>query len=145
MTSIINFYYSRSNFDIDRAMIACRLAGTAFSRGHRVFVATADASRSEEYDRLLWTFPQLGFVPHAVVASGAADMDKYPVLIGHEPPAAEFDDVLVMTHDSVPGFVKQFDRIVDPVDATKRELELASRRHQQYVDLTGITPKAIDI
>ena len=142
MTSVVNFYRLKSTRDYGKIRLACRLAETAYKRGHKVFVATADEAQSELYNRWLWTFSWSSFVPHAVQHDDPKILERYPVVIGHSAPFGDMNDVLVSTLDEAAQFAAQFDRIVDPVDAGPSDAELASRRHVDYKRLTGIEPTA---
>ena len=141
MTSVINFYNLKSSRDFGKVRLACRLVETAFKRGHKVFVATENEEQSTSYDRWLWTFSWSSFVPHAIQRGDPTILERYPVVIGHSAPPAGMKDVLVSTLDCVANYASQFDRIVDPVDAARSDLELASQRKVDYQKLTGIEPK----
>ncbi len=145
MTSAVIFYRLKSQRDFGKTRLVCKLVETAFNRGHKVFVATADEEKSRELDRWLWTYSWSSFIPHAIQSGETEDLDKYPVLIGHSPPVGAQTDVLLTTLDEVPDFAAQFDRIVDPVDAGTSEAQLATRREQQYRDLIGLEPVYHDV
>ena len=98
---------------------ACRLIEKAHGEGHRVYVHAADADAVARIDKLLWTFRQGSFVPHATVAALEADDDLTPVVIGTGEPPAGFDDVLVNLGGDVGTFFSRFARhneIVAPAD-----------------------------
>ncbi len=140
MTTSVGIYRFNSAGEIGRLRLACRLVETAFTRGHKVFVATMDEASSEEVDRLLWTFKWWSFIPHTNQSNTFANIEQYPVIIGHSAPPTEMTDVLVLTRDQVPDYAAQFDRIVDPVNSQRQEIELALNRERQYLELTGVTP-----
>jgi DNA polymerase-3 subunit chi len=48
----------------DKLRTACVLCTKAFARGLRVTVFCADAGTAQRFDRMLWTTPAIGFVPH---------------------------------------------------------------------------------
>ena len=48
----------------DKLKTACQLAGKAFARGLKVTVFCPDPEAAQRFDRMLWTTPAIGFVPH---------------------------------------------------------------------------------
>jgi len=59
MTSI-DFYFNAE----DRLQVACRLAGKAMAQKKRVLIYAPEAETAQRIDKLLWTWPATGFVPH---------------------------------------------------------------------------------
>ncbi|HXJ10557.1 MAG TPA: DNA polymerase III subunit chi, partial [Burkholderiales bacterium] len=59
MTSI-DFYFNAA----DRLQVACRLAAKALAQKKRLLIYAPDADTASRIDRMLWTWPAIGFVPH---------------------------------------------------------------------------------
>jgi DNA polymerase III chi subunit, HolC len=62
MTSI-DFYFNAE----DRLRVACRLAGKALKQNQRLLIYAPDANLASQVDKMLWTWPAIGFVPHCAV------------------------------------------------------------------------------
>jgi len=48
----------------DKLKTACTLAGKACAHGLRLTVCCPDPETAQRLDRLMWTTPPTGFVPH---------------------------------------------------------------------------------
>ncbi|MCZ6642851.1 MAG: DNA polymerase III subunit chi [Gammaproteobacteria bacterium] len=108
---------------------ACRLACKAVDSGSQVYIHTTNEHLAEDFDELLWAYPEQRFMPHGQhnkeAASGA------PVVIGWEEPEGH-DDVLINLSDHVPTFFGRFERVAEIVvgETTNRGRE----RYQFYRD-----------
>ena len=67
----------------DRLAVAARLAVKAVAAHGSVRVVTPDAATTDALDRLLWTTPATGFVPHCRMDSKVAS--ETPIWIDHRP------------------------------------------------------------
>lgn len=125
----VDFYLGSS--ETTRDLLACRLAETAYRRGHSVFVWVPE-EQLMAFDVLLWTFSDHSFVPH-----GFADSDE-PVLIGSALPIPR--DVLIpLTAEPPP--MTGFERILEAVGGSPAEKE-ASRARFRYYRQQGLNPTA---
>jgi DNA polymerase-3 subunit chi len=88
MTSV-DFYFNAA----DKLQVACRLAGKALAQGKRLLIYAPQAETAQSIDRLLWTWPATGFVPHC--RAGDALAAETPVLIAAEADAAAPGDILL--------------------------------------------------
>ena len=145
MTTVVTLYRLKSQRDEGRLRLACKLAETAFHRGHKVYVGVNDPKQRDRMDTLMWTFSWSSFVPHCTLGNQVPDLDKYPVVIGCEDPPPEFSDVLIPLLDSVPSYALQFNRIADPVGYEPAESELTASRIERYEILTNSKPKIFEI
>jgi DNA polymerase III subunit chi len=48
----------------DKLAFACKLAKRAVDEGKRLIVYAPNRDLADTFDRMLWTFQQLSFVPH---------------------------------------------------------------------------------
>ena len=76
MTSID--FYTRVE---DPIGIAARLVGKAFAQHGHVRVLTPDAEATAALDRLLWTQPAVGFLPHCTLSAPLAR--ETPIIVDH--------------------------------------------------------------
>ncbi|MBV9190114.1 MAG: DNA polymerase III subunit chi [Betaproteobacteria bacterium] len=124
MTSI-DFYFNAA----DRLQVACRLAAKALAERKRVLIYTPDAELASKLDRLMWTWPATGFVPHC--ASHDALASETPVLIGGDDEAADIPILLNLSADCPPHFAS-FERLLEVVGAEEADREPARARFRMY-------------
>ncbi len=129
MTSI-DFYFNAD----DRLQVACRLAGKALSQKKRMLVYAPDSELATRIDRLLWTWPQLGFVPHCPAHDALAP--DTPVLIGGEEAweSAAGCDVLLNLGAGCPPNFERFERLLEVVGAADEERAAGRERYRFYLD-----------
>lgn len=128
----VDFYLLPPAENSGKPLAACRLAQKAYRLKHRVYIFTENPDDSANLDRLLWTFNPGSFVPHQV---HTVPVDpNLPVLIGHDAPPAEFDDVLISLAARVPEFFEQFGRVAELVSADETERAAARERFRLYRD-----------
>lgn len=122
----IDFYFNAS----DRLQVACRLAGKALREGKRMLVYAPDAEVAARIDKLMWTWPATGFVPHCPVDDPLAP--QTPVLIARSdevPPQVTL--LLNLSAESPPHFAS-FERLFEVVGADETEREAARARYKLY-------------
>lgn len=129
MTSI-DFYFNAA----DRLQVACRLAGKALKQNQRVLIYAPDPNLASQVDRMLWTWPAIGFVPHCAVHAALAA--ETPVLIASEvgadaatPQACE---VLLNLGTDCPPHFERFARLLEVVSAEEADKEKGRSRFRFY-------------
>ena len=127
MTSI-DFYFNAE----DRLQVACRLAGKAVSRGKRLLVHAPDPELAGRIDRMLWTWPAIGFVPHCMAHDALAA--QTPVLIGAGEDAPEGCDILLNLGDACPAHFARFARLLELVGRSDAEKAAGRERYKFYRD-----------
>jgi DNA polymerase-3 subunit chi len=111
----IDFYFNAE----DRLQVACRLAGKAVKQGSRLLIYAPQAETASRIDKLRWTWPAVGFVPHcAVHAPHAAET---PVLIGSGDEAPEGCEVLLNLGSECPPHFARFTRLLEVVSEADKE------------------------
>jgi DNA polymerase-3 subunit chi len=125
MTSI-DFYFNAE----DRLQVACRLAGKALRQASRLLIHAPDAETAARIDKLLWTWPAIGFVPHCAAHSPLAA--ETPVLIGSgEEKPADCDLLLNLGADCPPHF-ERFGRLLEVVSTDPEEKLRGRSRYRFY-------------
>jgi DNA polymerase-3 subunit chi len=119
MTSV-DFYFNAP----DRLQVACRLAGKALAQGSRMVVYAPDPEVATRVDRLMWTWPATGFLPHC--AAGDKLAAETPVLI------AQDDRVLLNLSGECPPHFASFERLLEVVGTDEAEREAARARFRSY-------------
>ena len=124
MTSI-DFYFNAA----DRLQVACRLAAKALAERKRVLIYAPDAELATKLDRLMWTWPATGFLPHCSAHDALAA--ETPVLIGGDDEAAEIPILLNLSTDCPPHFAS-FERLLEVVGTDEADREPARARFRMY-------------
>ncbi|MGQ0545165.1 MAG: DNA polymerase III subunit chi [Betaproteobacteria bacterium] len=127
MTSI-DFYFNAA----DRLQVACRLAGKALAQKQRLLVYAPEAETASRIDRMLWTWPAIGVVPHCMAHEPlAADT---PVLIARDEETPPGCEVLLNLGAGCPPHFARFERLLEIVaagDEAERQAARARYRHYQ--------------
>jgi len=116
----------------DRLQTACTLCSKAVARQMRVLVLTADEAASVRMDRLLWTHPPIGFVPHVRARHRLAGVT--PVVIDHDPGTIDRDALLVNLQSETPELFSRFQRVIEIVGADEDETRAGRVRYRFYRD-----------
>jgi len=116
----------------DKMHTACRLAAKAFSRNLRVMVFCPEAETARRVDRLLWTTPATGFIPHCVGNDPLASVT--PVIVGHEEGEPPHDQVLLNLRTEWPPFFSRFQRLIEIVTLNDEDKAAARARYKFYRD-----------
>ena len=146
MAAQVDFYILPHSEAAEKHRYACRIANKAFGQGMTVFIATEDAAQSAALDKLLWTFAQNSFVPHAVCDGEAKDRARYPVQIGagDAPHGPNAFDLLISLRRDAPHDYAQFARVAELIidDADDKT---AGRARFRFYREQGIAPNTHNI
>jgi DNA polymerase-3 subunit chi len=123
----IRFY---SNADDRLAAAAGWLA--ASWRKHPVLVFAPDAAVAERLDRMLWTQPALGFLPHCRADSPLAS--ETPVLIADNLDELPHDRCLLNLSNDVPPGFSRFEELIEFVSTADDDRLPARERFRFYRD-----------
>lgn len=116
----------------DKLRTACRLAMKAFSADLRIMVTCADAESASRFDRLLWTTPAIGFVPHCFVNDPLAHVT--PVVIDYLDRDPPHDELLLNLRAERPAFFSRFQRLIEIVTLDEEDRRSARERFKFYRD-----------
>lgn len=129
MSLRIDFYHDAPN----KLEVAARIAYKAYSAGQRLLVVAPDPATLDAFDRTLWTFAPLSFVPHCRTTHRLAG--ETPVLLAATVPDADPArpaDVLVNLGDAVPDGYQRFPRLIEIVGLEDSDRLPARNRFRQY-------------
>jgi DNA polymerase-3 subunit chi len=122
----IDFYFNAE----DRLQVACRLAGKALAQGRQLLVYAPEGDTASRLDKLLWTWPATGFVPHCALHDPlAADT---PVLIAAGAETPKRCDVLLNLSAACPPHFERFERLLELVGADEAERAAGRERYRYY-------------
>jgi DNA polymerase-3 subunit chi len=122
----INFYIQAES----RLQVACTLAAKALSRGVRMMILTADGEATEQVDRLLWTSPPIGFLPHCRAQHRLAAVT--PIILDHVAEPVVHEHILVNLRDEAPPHFSRFERLMEIVTREESDRERARARFRFY-------------
>lgn len=125
MTSI-DFYFNAA----DRFQVACRLAGKALAQKKGMLIYAPEPESASRIDRMLWTWPAIGFVPHCLVHDAlAADT---PVLIASGDEHPERCELLLNLSTRQPPHFERFERLLEVVSPDEADRAAARERYRYY-------------
>ena len=125
MTEIIFYTFADNPFDVAR-----RVATKAHGQGKQVMIYAPDNTVADSIDRLLWTTPVLGFVPHCRDTDALAP--ETPVLIGSNVDALRAADVMINLHHEQPPAFARFERLVEIIRQDDAGREQGRERYRFY-------------
>ena len=118
-------------FNVDHKLnFACKLAKKAYEDGRKLVVYLPDAERASEFDRLLWTFSPLSFVPHVRVDHVLAS--ETPIIISTDDQALPHHDALLNLGNEPPPFFSRFEHLREIVSMEDEDRRYARERLKFY-------------
>lgn len=113
--------------------VACKIVAKAVRQQMRVMIMAPDEAVAREIDRLMWTIPPTGFLPHCTDSDPLAS--ETPVLIARSMEMHHHDDLLLNLGSHPPAAFSRFKRLIEVVshsdDADKQS---ARERFRFYKD-----------
>ena len=125
MTRIDFYHYAE-----DKLRFACRLAAKAHEQASRVVVWSPDAAVLAEFDRMLWTFQSIRFVPHCMVSAAVAP--ETPIILAASGDQLPHHDVLLTLGNEEPPFFATFERLLEIVTTADEDKQRARGRYAFY-------------
>jgi DNA polymerase-3 subunit chi len=122
----IDFYH----YADDKLRFACRLATLAFERDNKVVAYSSDPQVLSSFDRMLWTFQSVKFVPHC--RAGEPIATETPVILATAGDELPHHDVLLNLDDEWPPFFASFERLLEIVAADDEDKQRARGRYAFY-------------
>jgi DNA polymerase-3 subunit chi len=122
----VDFYFNAP----DKLQVACRLAGKAAAQGARLLIYAPEPELRQRVERLLWTWPATGFVPHCDPRDPLAA--ETPVLVDAETGAAESCTVLLNLSAEAPPAFERFERLLEVVARDGEDRQQARGRYRFY-------------
>jgi DNA polymerase-3 subunit chi len=113
-----------------RYQTLCVLAGKALARGLRMMILTPHSEATEQVDRLLWSQPAIGFLPHCRAHHKLAGVT--PIILDHVAEPVVHEQLLVNLCDQPPPHFSRFERLIEIVGLDDAEREQARARFRFY-------------
>jgi DNA polymerase-3 subunit chi len=134
----IDFYFNAD----DRLQVACRLAAKALARKKRLLIYAPEPEAASRIDKLLWTWPAIGFVPHCAPHDPLAD--ETPILIASGPETPQTCTLLLNLGAECPPHFERFERLLEVVPAGDAE-RLAGRERYRFYQARGYKISSHDL
>jgi DNA polymerase-3 subunit chi len=116
----------------DKLATACRIAAKAYGLGHRMLVLCPDREVASRVDRMLWTAPATGFIPHCAPTDALAR--ETPIIVDATGENPLGDEVLLNLRAEWPPFFGRFERLVEIVSVDEEDRRAARERFKFYRD-----------
>lgn len=124
----VDFYFNAA----DALQVACRLAGKAIGQKKRMLIYAPEPETAQRLDRMLWTWPAVGFVPHCAAHDAlAADT---PVLLDGRTDVPHACELLLNLSRECPPHFERFDRLLEVVGTGDEERKAGRARYAFYRD-----------
>lgn len=134
----VKFFFNVDN----RVEYACKLAKKALDSGKRLVVFAPDEAVASAFDRALWTFSPLSFVPH-VRAEHALALET-PVVIAHAESNLPHHDALLNLGDEPPPYFSRFEFLREVV-STNADDRLRARERLKFYKSRGFNVETLDM
>jgi DNA polymerase-3 subunit chi len=114
----------------DKLQTLSTLASKAIAKGAKLMILTPDAEATERVDRMLWTQPPIGFLPHCRPHHRLASVT--PILVDHAVEPVVHEDVLVNLCGECPPMFSRYERLIEIVSLDDADREQARTRFRFY-------------
>jgi DNA polymerase-3 subunit chi len=121
----VDFYFNAA----DPLQVTCRLAAKAHAERKRMLIYAPDAELASKLDRLMWTWPATGFLPHCAPSDPLAA--ETPILISTDDEGRDAPILLNLSADCPPHFAS-FERLLEVVGTEEAHREPARARFRLY-------------
>lgn len=116
----------------DKLVTACRIVAKGYGLKRRIMVFCPDADTAQRVDRMLWTVPATGFIPHCAPGNALAALT--PVIVDYVGDEPLHDQVLLNLRPERPSFFGRFERLIEIVSADDEDRRQARERYKFYRD-----------
>ena len=118
-------------FNVENKMnFACKLAKKAYDGGRKLVVYAPTPALADEFDRALWTFSQLSFVPH--VKANHVLAAETPIVIAQDDAGLAHHEALLNLGDEPPPFFSRFEHLREIVSMDEDDRLKARERLKFY-------------
>jgi DNA polymerase III subunit chi len=122
----IDFYFNAE----DRFQVACRLAGKVVAQKKRMLIYAPENEAASRIDKMLWTWPAIGFVPHCALHDPLAG--ETPVLVAPQLEDAPQCELLLNLGAETPPHFERFERLLEIVPVEEAGRQAGRDRYRFY-------------
>ena len=124
----IDFYSNAES----KLQVACQLIAKAARELSRVVVYAPDQNAARSFDKLLWTYQAIGFVPHCLESDPLSA--ETPVVIAFDDSGLAHHRILVNLHTESPPSFSRYERLIEIVGTDEEDRQQARGRFRFYRD-----------
>jgi len=124
----IDFYSNAES----KLQVVCQLVAKAVREQLQVVVYAPDQNTARSFDKLLWTYQAIGFVPHCLASDALAS--ETPVVITHDDSEMAHYRVLINLNAESPPPFSRFERLIEVVGMDEDDRQQARNRFRFYRD-----------
>jgi DNA polymerase-3 subunit chi len=128
----VDFYVVKEGARTSGLGALCQLVVQLWGGKQSVYIHADSADQAQRLDEMLWTYQDIGFVPHTLAGDPLASAT--PVVIGHAAEPAAVSDVLLNLAHPAPAFGDRFARVAEFVDSDADKRRLSRERFRAYRD-----------
>jgi DNA polymerase III subunit chi len=126
----IDFYLNAPS----KLKVACSIVTKAFLQRMRVMVLAPDDMVARAIDKLMWTAPTTGFIPHCMTTDRLAI--RTPVIISRDTTLTMHDELMINLGDIPPANFSRFQRLFEIV-STEEPDRIAARERYRFYNARG--------
>ncbi len=116
----------------DKLRTACQLSQKAMQNGLKTVISLPDAASCDALDKLLWIYPDTGFLPHCL--SDAEHAAQTPVLLSYNNDTFPHHDLLINLRGECMTFFSRFERLIEIIGTDEEDSRLGRNRYKFYRD-----------
>jgi DNA polymerase III subunit chi len=124
----IDFYSNAES----KLQVACQLVAKAFREQLPVVVYAPDQDTARSFDRMLWTYQAIGFIPHCLASDPLSS--ETPVIIAADGSESAHHRVVLNLHQESPPAFSRFERLIEVVGTDDDDRQRARARFRFYRD-----------
>lgn len=128
-TEIIFYLLPENNMDACLRSI-CQLVAKYYHPEKKIYLRTSTPTMSQQLDDLLWTFHDISFLPHQILANNLQTTSA-PILLSDKLPSNAEGDVLFNLSDEIPSFYARFKQVIEII-VNDEKLKAAGRIRYKY-------------
>lgn len=122
----IDFYLNAAS----KLQVACKISAKAMRQRMRVLILAPDDAMARALDKLLWSSPATGFLPHCMTSDRLAA--ETPILIARSQDAQPHDELLINLGTTPPPLFSRFQRLIELVSIDDDADKLAARQRFRF-------------
>lgn len=116
----------------DKAAYACRVLRKARTENTQAVVYCSNTTELERFDKLLWSFSALDFLPHVFVSDALAA--QTPIILTSTVTDTPHTQLLINLDTETPTFFSRFDRVIEVVSSEDSDAAAGRARYKFYKD-----------
>jgi DNA polymerase-3 subunit chi len=118
----------------DRLRAAASLIARTFAQGKDFTIFIPDPEQAQFLDRLLWTQPPVGFLPHCWADAELAAVTPILLTARMDAPLSQHERLLNLSH-TPPSGLERFQNLIEMVDRSEEDRAQSRLRARKYKEM----------